>query len=101
MASVIKETTGPVLTNGYVDVMHFERFTIAIRTCSTVNICVTDDHGCVPFVVVTIRLSRLIIGFWTTVTGRIPILLKRISYPSGATEFAPVAHGDGGTHSVY
>ena len=54
---------------------HFAGFMVANITWLTATEYVTDDHGYVPFVVITFRSfdhSWLIIGFATRVTRRMP-----------------------------
>ena len=72
---------------------HVENFTVATMTWLTPlwNICVTNDHGYVPLVVNTSRSfphSRLITGFLTRLTRRVPLveqelltLLEHLSSP--------------------
>ena len=60
---------------------HFEGFTIATMTWFTLrNICVTNDHGYVPFVVNTSQSfphSWLITGFVTRLTRRVPLVEQK------------------------
>ena len=49
--------------------------TAALSDSLLLSICITNDHGYVPFVVITIRsipLSWLVTGFVTRVTRRVP-----------------------------
>jgi hypothetical protein len=76
-------------------IYYFERFTVATVTCCLLrNVCVTNDHGWVSFVVIIIQPfphSRLITGFVTRVTRWVPHadqeLLTLLEHPIFCVKF--------------
>ena len=67
------------------------------------NICVTNDHGYVPIVVNTSRSfphSRLITGFETRLTPRVPIVEQKLLTPPEHLSSHPVFSGVRVTRSL-
>jgi hypothetical protein len=68
-----------------------------LATIQLQNICVTDEHRYVPFIIVTIPtslpLSWLTPYFLTGVTQLSVTNVARTAYPSGAPELAPFLMG--------
>ena len=71
---------------------HFERFVVAIISGQLLqNICITDDHGYVPFVMNTIRPSTLFFTYLrmsgcASVSNTTDDTRTWIAYPSWAHE---------------
>ena len=67
------------------------------------NICVTNNHGYVPLVVNTSRSfphSRLITGFVTRLTRRVPLVEQELINPPEHLSSPPVFNGSRVTRSL-